>query len=793
MKKVLSLVLVLTLVLGSFSFAFAAPSDVVGTDYEDAVERLSQLKVLTGYPDGTFKPNNTITRAEFAAAVVRVKGLESAALAAQGSTVFTDVPAGNWAAGYVNIASKLGIVKGMGDGTFAPNSPVTYEQAVTMVMRALGYETAAESRGGYPYGYLIVANENDLLDQVKGVQGLPAVRGLVAQLLDNALEIEMMVQVGTGITGQPVWVKSGTQGTTAVTLLDELGFKNVEGMVTIVNTTKSSIKVGDTTLTAPAGFDFNFYEGLTVKAWYASGKIVALSQQNEAKYDAVIYSSSDGKLKLVTENVKYDVATGANLKLNGTTEVKANFDDVDYAKIVLDEDGNIAWAKGYTFDGNIVVKDVKDDVVYSYNKDELDVNKYTLIRDGKTVKAEELDDMDILFYNASQKFAVVINIEESGEIERVYSDGFKFDGEVYDLSAKYLDGSKLAGLTATALDAMKKEGTVTVYFDYNGNPVLVVGDTGAVTTNSSYALLASPLARYEGRGSAVYYTFDVLNSEGKIVKYDLTKAFIEDSAKFVGFGTNDGSISNPTIGTKHDVVIVTLNANGAVTKVEKLRQTNISTAFKTTATYAEGLRLQSDATVFWTNNESAVADYTVMTWAKADAEFSQVQGGKLYEVDGRVVAMFIDATNADASDATVKGLITDVKNLRVGGKQEITMQINGKEEVYLTSLTFEKATVVGTVYDVKVGNKSGEIVAGTMATKVSGKIDTNGISLTDRTIKIGGVTYELVSDAVIYVGNPTDGYAKKALRDLSDKVGTEDTVTLYFDGTSGRFIKYVVK
>ena len=77
MKKILSLVLVLVLALGSFSFA--APQDVVGTDYESAVSKLMGLSVLTGYPDDTFKPAATITRAELAAVAVRLLGLESAA------------------------------------------------------------------------------------------------------------------------------------------------------------------------------------------------------------------------------------------------------------------------------------------------------------------------------------------------------------------------------------------------------------------------------------------------------------------------------------------------------------------------------------------------------------------------------------------------------------------------------------------------------------------------------------------------------------------------------------------
>lgn len=195
-KKFLPLFLSLIMVLGSFSTALAVPTDVIGTAFEDAVERLEDLEVLEGYPDGTFRPSNNITRSEYAAVVARVTGLEQAAMNSMGTTIFGDVPANYWASGYINVSEQAGLIKGMGIyngvNTFGPQLNITYEQAVTLVVRALGYETEAMSNGGYPSGYLMIAAREGLLQDVNGTMGQPATRGLVAQLTYNALDIPLM-------------------------------------------------------------------------------------------------------------------------------------------------------------------------------------------------------------------------------------------------------------------------------------------------------------------------------------------------------------------------------------------------------------------------------------------------------------------------------------------------------------------------------------------------------------------------------------------------------------------------
>jgi len=114
------------------------------------------------------------------------------------STRFPDVTNGHWASGVINVADTQRMVIGYDDGTFRPNNNITFAEAVTIVVRALGFEPAAQAAGGFPTGYLVVASQQGLLRGVQGASNEPARRGDVAQVVYNALSADMMEQTGFG-------------------------------------------------------------------------------------------------------------------------------------------------------------------------------------------------------------------------------------------------------------------------------------------------------------------------------------------------------------------------------------------------------------------------------------------------------------------------------------------------------------------------------------------------------------------------------------------------------------------
>ena len=158
------------------------PDVPTNADYATAVEYVSKLGVMVGDEKGNFNPNKIVSRAEMATIVCRVlKQTENLPK----SNVFNDVPTTHWANAFIGKALELKIVNGYPGGKFGPSDPVTYEQAVTMIIRAIREEDKANSYGGYPNGHLLVAQEKNLLKDIQAVQGQGLVRSSVAVLLYN--------------------------------------------------------------------------------------------------------------------------------------------------------------------------------------------------------------------------------------------------------------------------------------------------------------------------------------------------------------------------------------------------------------------------------------------------------------------------------------------------------------------------------------------------------------------------------------------------------------------------------
>lgn len=223
MKRLIGFLAVFSfIIVGSLT---VSASDITGHIYEDAVKMLSDFEIMQGYPDGTFRPDNSITRAEFAALVVRFAGMEESVNGYYGPNIFTDVSQSDWYSEYVAFCKSMGYIDGYDDGRFGGSDNITSKQAVKIILSVLGYKNIAESSGGYPDGYLKIAYQNNIL---KGISAndTGATRGEIARLLVNALDSKIADETYT--TGSKEYYILDT------THLENLGYVKYTGYVDAV-------------------------------------------------------------------------------------------------------------------------------------------------------------------------------------------------------------------------------------------------------------------------------------------------------------------------------------------------------------------------------------------------------------------------------------------------------------------------------------------------------------------------------------------------------------------------------
>ena len=162
-------------------------SDLTDSGVTTAVESLRLMGVLDGYGDGTFRPDGKLNRAQFCKMLTYVMDGGSELGRYRTVTIFPDVKPSHWAAGYINLAAKgKGVISGFADGRFYPERTVTIGQAVTILVRLLGYKD--EDVGGvWPDSFMAVGATIGLTDGIGAAGNAPLTRAQAAKLFMNLL------------------------------------------------------------------------------------------------------------------------------------------------------------------------------------------------------------------------------------------------------------------------------------------------------------------------------------------------------------------------------------------------------------------------------------------------------------------------------------------------------------------------------------------------------------------------------------------------------------------------------
>ena len=181
MKKFLSLVLALVMTMSLVTVSAGAKdfTDSSKINYAEAVDVLSEAKVIDGYADGAFNPSNTLTRGAAAKIICNlILGPTTASALVADAAPYKDVPTNHTFAGYIAYCQKTGIISGYADGTFKPANSLTGYAFMKMLLGALGYKAEQEGYTGANWSIQVakramnIGLKDDLVGDFNGVKAV---------------------------------------------------------------------------------------------------------------------------------------------------------------------------------------------------------------------------------------------------------------------------------------------------------------------------------------------------------------------------------------------------------------------------------------------------------------------------------------------------------------------------------------------------------------------------------------------------------------------------------------------
>ena len=785
MKKVLSIVLSIAMVVcmaPTMAFAAttsaqadAAYSDTKGTACEGAVNVLSALGVVDGFEDGTYKPEQTVTRAQMAKLIVTALGVADYASAT--TSQFSDMGNATWAIPYVEYAANLNIVNGVGNGKFSPNNTVTYEQVATMIVRALGFtDKCNEMNGSWPAIYIQKATALGLFNDVANKGATGASRGDVAIMLYNALSVPEVYADNDGQTNKKVGSDGGV-----VTMMDTL---NVNGSTEYKVITDTD---ADSAVNSIAG-----YVGAAAEVTYnKSNDVIALSDikteflSGEFKSNGKFEADNGTTYTIASDAYKtFDNKSTGTVKTTSTVpSITNNVTGDDRGPLVAADDAGKDFTLAATVSGKTITG-IYSIATWTITKndqvDSSDINQITKNQKLLGVKFALDDDQEV--DNGSFILNGVSSLSDIAADNIVYVYAAKDEIKRIDVGTKTVQGTitKNSGskitIDGTAYEFADKAvisansndldagNEVKLFLDYEGDIYdadLVDGTSGNFAVVVAKSTDAPSSSNVSGTAKVELLTADgdkVFSINGK--KYEDNDSIAWNSLKVgevVKYSVNDsGDITKLVEPATADYTVVKDQTGKKVTK----------------AGYVDGYGINDSALIFAVPVDSGAFDYSdtddLSITKKAnvlDSDLALVT----YVVDtdsNKVVLMIMD--DSATSDDTY-GVVTstykidggDGADFYIGTEQTTDGKVDSGSPVTVKnggSLFKIKKTTAGSYKFETVDTEA-------TATAAAYEVKNDYVRLTE-----GGTAYNLYGSAVVYVYDIADDeYSIGSTSDLTDE------------------------
>ena len=814
--------------------AGAAFSDQSKIKNTEAVDACTALNIIGGYPDGSFKPEGNITRAEVTKMIcVALNGGKEPAVSTNTTPTFSDVR-GNanaaWAEGYIESCAAQGIVSGVGGGKFAPAGNVTGTQLAKMLLVALGYKADIEGFTGSAWAtnVNIRATQKGLYKDLEKMDTNAAItRDNAAQMVWNALQAKEVKYEYTLVSENGTLTSKTTLVDKDLTLLKDkydsditkgvvtaIGHNSKGYLVTIDTLAKDSKNEEITVNLSKVEKDPTDLVGKSVKALYkATDDVYGIYVDDENT--ATVVNTTLGDIDLNKDEYKLDGVTykvktgdfgdveavgalGAKLKKANKADA-ANLDEVVAAT------------------GNYAVSDASKVVLIDNDGDEkIDIAVVTPVQFGEitylnskniTVKGvltnAKLEDCDIYkdaakddqvaviskTYNADENTAIVKLTSVTGKVQAVKSGEARIDGTWYDVAV--FDG------TAVKVD---DKGT---FYLYNGY-IVAVDTTGGSISDTAYIISSSTAMDANGD----YQAKVMMNGETKVVPMKKDTNLVQPGTAdvYCTYEVDDGTYEFTAI-TAGSKVLDDEYTSAAILSYENGRLYSLANGKNTPRT--QEFLIDDDAVIFVKYNKDKHVILTgkdVANWGDKVKNFNATSGSAsasqvLFETTDsmkKVKGAFIDLANdkMPASTASYGVIVSDIVSA-TDDKYEFTLW-NGTDAIEVTTsdFGFAKWQVVEYVknsddtYDIDAAALNGANAEGQEKKALAGVVRGYGLySIMDHTSNVvqlankdnAAKNYNITKDTqIIYVDTSASDTEDSCVKGGSISDAGTDTNGKYF-------------
>lgn len=611
--KKLALFVIFMILVNAFGItAFAVIPNAAGNNNE-AVSTLVALEILKGDENGDLNLDQKVNRAEFAAIIARVLGMEDIQLQ-NADSVFTDVSPLHWASTYINLLANMKIVNGVGANKFEPSSFVKYQEAIKILVCILNYKPQAEMSGGYPTGYLTVAQQLKMLKGLSIDFQADMTRQEVAQLVFNSFDVDVMQNTAIGEYNQYSTVK----GENLLYLYQNI--KTEEGFVTGINGSKVNdsetlrqdqieideikYQIHDIDKFTTAVGDLENYLGAYVKYYYVTenenSEIIYIYQLDKRTSEMQINANnivdvtglgSGFEIEYIKDENdntdKISLSNELSVVYNGKKvsdfEITAELFEVQTGSLkLIDNDDNgdydLVIIKDYEVYVIETVRLLEDKMVirdpYRRTKQFLfdNTRKYEIqFEDGQPARFEDIE-VDVILHVAQSvdeeitEFVISKNAQEGTLVELGENGYFRIETNELEL----IEGEISKDLLSISDDLPEIGDSGIFYFDLSSN--LAGFKAGFHSINDNYAVLLD--VEYDKNGVNPDTKIKLLTADNKLSAFQLDeKIYFKNDYYTANKRYELSEIQNQLLQGVREVITYRLNNEGKVTHLYVAKST----------------------------------------------------------------------------------------------------------------------------------------------------------------------------------------------------------------------------